>query len=84
MDIFGENYNNRCNCIKHLLVMHIAYLYAGITLIAAVIITITQIIDDLSDSYKYWGKLYLHEVPFFRIIVDICLLIFALLFFIKV
>ena len=64
--------------------MNIAYLFAGITLIAAVIITITQIINDLSDSYKYWGKLYLHEVPFFIIIVDICLLVFAILFFIRV
>lgn len=64
--------------------MNIAYLYAGIILTAAVIITISQIINDLSDSYKYWGKLYLHEVPFFIIIVDICLLVFAILFFIRV
>lgn len=64
--------------------MNIGYLCAGIILTAAVIITISQIVDDLKDSYKYWGKIYLHEVPFFIIIVDICLLVFAILFFIKV
>ena len=64
--------------------MSIEYLYSGIILTAAVVITIPQIVDELKDSCKYYGKFYLSEVPFFRIIVDICLLIFALLFFIKV
>ena len=64
--------------------MNIEYLYSGIILTAAVVITIPQIVDELKDSYKYWGKLYLHEVPFFIIIVDICLLVFAILFFIRV
>ena len=64
--------------------MNIEYLCSGIILTAAVVITIPQIVDELKDSCKYYGKFYLSEVPFFRIIVDICLLIFALLFFIKV
>lgn len=64
--------------------MNIGYLCAGIVLTAAVVITISQIIDSLHDSYKYYGKLYLSEIPFFEIITDICLLVFAILFFIKV
>lgn len=64
--------------------MNIEYLCSGIILTAAVVITIPQIVDELKDSYKYYGKFYLSEVPFFRIIVDICLLVFAILFFIRV
>ena len=56
---------------------------AGIFSIITIIILITGIIEDVKDSCKYWGKLYIHEIPIFIIIVLIIFFILSIKLIIK-
>ena len=55
----------------------------GILDIIIIIILIKCIIEDVKDSYKYWGKLYIHEIPIFIIIVLIIFFILSVIMIIK-
>ena len=57
--------------------------FVGILNIIIIITLIPCIIEDVKDSYKYWGKLYIHEIPIFIIIVLIILFVLSVMMIIK-
>ena len=58
-------------------------IFVGILNIIIIIILVTGIIEDVKDSCKYWGKLYIHEIPIFIIIVLIIFFVLSVMMIIK-
>lgn len=58
-------------------------IFVGIFNIIVIIILIIGIIEEIKDSYKYWGKLYTFEIPIFRIIVLIIFFVLSVIMIIK-
>lgn len=58
-------------------------IFAGILNIITVIVLINFIIEDIKDSIKYWGKLYIHEIPIFMIIMLIIFFVLSIIMIIK-
>ena len=58
-------------------------IFVGILNIIIIIILIQGIIEDVKDSCKYWGKLYIHEIPIFIIVVLIIFFVLSVMMIIK-